>query len=106
MAYKKKSTTENEVFVLTLPLEPTVFQHNLLDRIFRAGLMVEHHLMAEELKKLKQLERTKAWKSVNQELADIYSRLKVAKKQKFSWQVQRNPFHSLVRISKPQLQNK
>ena len=79
MTFKKKKTTENEVFVLTLPLEPTQNQKILLDNYFRAALMIEHHLMAAELKKLKQMERTVAWKALTKNIAASYTEVKNAK---------------------------
>lgn len=72
MAFKKNANTDNDVFVLTLPLDPTKLQYTLLEKYFRAGLMVEHQLMEKELKKLEQVERLRAWRNLKQEIATIY----------------------------------
>lgn len=78
MAYDKKAKTENEVFILTVPLEPTRKQKALMDRYFNAALMIEHHLMSEELGKLKQMERTKQWKELQKKLTECYTKISKA----------------------------
>ena len=68
----RKSKKSKDVFTLTVPLSYNSQEKKLLDRLFSAGLMIEHHLISRKLKALHQLERTKAWKQVQADIAKKY----------------------------------
>ena len=72
MAFLKKETTENCVFMLTVPLRYTRKAERDMKRMFDAGLMMQHHLMSRKLKALRNLERTRAWKQVQTDIAALY----------------------------------
>lgn len=79
MAFKKKPATSDEVFVLTLPLRCEPWMLDLLDVIFQCYNNVKNALIQKFLKVLKQMERTKAWRNIQSELAELYKQLKTVK---------------------------
>ena len=72
MAFKKKPTTSKDVFALTLPLRCDVSQLDQLDKLFRCCNSIKNALIRKELSFLKQLERTRAWKTLQADIAASY----------------------------------
>lgn len=62
--------------VLTLPLTCEPWQRDYLDKLFRVSGSIYNNLVADRLGALKQLERTKAWKSVQTRLSVLYTQRK------------------------------
>ena len=62
--------------VLTLPLTCEPWQRDYLDKLFRVSGNIYNNLVADRLGALKQLERTKAWKSVQTRLFALYGQRK------------------------------
>ena len=62
--------------VLTLPLTCEPWQRDYLDKLFRVSGNIYNNLVADRLGALKQLERTKAWKSVQAKLSTLYAQRK------------------------------
>ena len=58
--------------ILTLPLICELWQRDYLDKLFRVSGNIYNNLVADRLGALKQLERTKAWKSVQAKLSTLY----------------------------------
>ena len=58
--------------VLTLPLSCEPWQRDYLDKLFRVSGNIYNSLVADRLGALKQLERTKVWKSVQARLSALY----------------------------------
>ena len=84
MAYKKNDTTEKNVFQVTFPLCPNQEEHDFLDKYFNASLMTEHHLTSRVLKRLANMERTRAWRNNEAAISVLYEKLKskaITKKQ-------------------------
>lgn len=75
MAYIKKETTENEVFMLTLPLEYEAWERHKLDVLFQCYNNVKNALISKKLKQLKQLERDKLYITNKTELKEVYTEL-------------------------------
>ena len=70
----KRATTSS--FVLTLPLNCEPWQRDHLDKLFRVSGNIYNNLVADRLGALKQMERTKAWKSVQARLSVLYAQRK------------------------------
>ena len=84
MAYKMNDTTEKNVFQVTFPLYPNQEEHDFLDKYFDASLMTEHHLTSRVLKRLANMERTRAWRNNEAAISVLYEKLKnkaITKKQ-------------------------
>ena len=62
--------------ILTLPLNCELWQRDYLDKLFRVSVNIYNNLVADRLGGLKQLERTKAWKSVQARLSALYENRK------------------------------
>lgn len=69
-----KSTTPS--FILTLPLTYEPWQQDYLDKLFRVSGTIYNNLVSDRLGALKQLERTKAWKSAQDRLSALYEQRK------------------------------
>lgn len=74
MAYRKKETTSKDVFMLTVPLKCEPWQSDKLDTLFRCALNIEHGLMAEKLRALCNMERTREWRSTKAALDAEYKK--------------------------------
>ena len=72
MAFRKKTTTSDDVFCLTLPLWSPVWSRDYLDKLFQSCNNVKNSLIADRLNALKQLERTKAWRNNQTEIVASY----------------------------------
>ena len=70
----KRAKTPNHI--LTLPLNCEPWQRDYLDKLFRVSGNIYNNLVADRLGALKQLERTKAWKSVQTRLSALYEQRK------------------------------
>ena len=77
--FKKKPETDNNVFVLTLPLLYTSWQRDKLDRLFQCYNNVKNALINQKKKALKQLERDKRYRQNQRSLSEILEELKEAK---------------------------
>ena len=62
--------------VLTLPLSCEPWQRDYLDKLFRVSGNIYNNLVSNQLGALKQLERTKAWKSIQARLSVLYAQRK------------------------------
>lgn len=63
------------VFMLTVPLMCERWQRDKLDKIFKCALEVEHCLMSEKLKALRNVERTREWRGIQMQLRLQYKLL-------------------------------
>ena len=59
-------------FVLTLPLSYEEWQKARLDKLFRVSCQMSNNLIADRRKALEQLERTRAWKEVQSNIAKLF----------------------------------
>lgn len=66
----KRTTTES--FVLTLPLRCEPWQRDELDKIFRVAGQMYNNLVAYRKRALAQMERTRAWKSIQSDLRALF----------------------------------
>ena len=66
----QRATTPS--FVLTLPLSYEEWQRARLDTLFRVSCEMSNNLIADRRKALKQLERTKAWREVQSNIAKLH----------------------------------
>lgn len=64
-------------FVLTLPLLCEPYQTTQLDKLFRISCNIYNSLVADRLKALRQMERTKEWKNVQESLCYLYKQKKI-----------------------------
>lgn len=71
MAFRKKSSTEQDVFCLPLPLRCEPWQKDRLNDLFQQHNNVMNALIGKKSRQLKQLERTKAWRQNEQAIADL-----------------------------------
>ena len=62
--------------ILTLPLNCEPWQRDYLDKLFRVSGNIYNNLVADRFGALKQLERTKAWKSIQARLSALYAQRK------------------------------
>ena len=69
----KRSGEPVPVFMLTVPLKCEQWQRDKLDKVFRCALEVEHCLTSEKLKALKNVERTREWRSIQKQLRKQYT---------------------------------
>lgn len=79
MAFRKNANTSEDVFTLTLPLRCEPWQSDRLDTLFQCCNNVKNALISRKRKDLKQMERTKAWRQVQAELAVSYAAEQSAK---------------------------
>ena len=70
------------VFCLTLPMHYTHGQKNELDKIFRVCCNIQNSLISDRLKALRQLERTKEWRSNQKAIALLYKDIETLPKGK------------------------
>ena len=73
MAFKKKSTTEKEVFALTLPLRHEPWQRDVLDKLFWCCNQCKNALISRKLKAWKQLSQTRQWRYFQNQLNELYN---------------------------------
>lgn len=74
MAFRKKETTSEDVFVLTVPLHVERWQRDKLDTLFRCCNDMKNALIADRKKALVQMERTRAYRAIQDEIRSIYVR--------------------------------
>lgn len=70
------------VFCLTLSMHYTRGQRNYLDKVFRVCCNIQNNLIADRLKALRQLERTKEWRNNQKAIALLYKDIKTLPKGK------------------------
>lgn len=66
-------TKQQEIFCLTLPLTYESWQRDKLDKIFRVCNDIENALIAERLKALRQIERTRIWRANWDEIRSLHA---------------------------------
>lgn len=71
---QKKDTIEEAkpCFVLTLPLRDEPWQHHKLDAVFQLCNKVKNCLIADRKKALEQMERTRQWKTIQNDIRNTY----------------------------------
>ena len=77
---RKKTSTDDNVFVLTLALETDVWQRDKLNTLFASCNKVKNALIRKELNKLNQLEQTREWKFIQSNLSILYDKKSKLKK--------------------------
>ena len=73
-AAMKRAKTPSHI--LTLPLNCEPWQRDYLDKLFRVSRNIYNNLVADRFGALKQLERAKAWKSIQARLSALYAQRK------------------------------
>lgn len=73
MAFRKKETTSEDVFVLTVPLHIERWQRDKLDTLFRCCNDMKNALIADRKKALVQMERTRVYRAIQDEIGSIYA---------------------------------
>ena len=75
MAFRKKESTSDEVFCLTLPLRHCQWQRDRLDVVFQCCNNIKNALIAKELRALRALERKKKWKVLKQRSLECWKQV-------------------------------
>lgn len=66
--YRQSSNSDDGVFTLTLPLQMEPYQRHIWDKVFRLANDTKNLLIADGIRKLEQIKRTRKWRYIQQEL--------------------------------------